>query len=70
MEASARTVVSSLRFSKRNMLHFLCGAVAAQRLAVAMEHERTNLLARTSDKTTARPPVFVCHSKHVHTSWI
>ena len=40
------------------MLHFPCGAVAAQRLAVAMEHERTYLLARTSGKTTARPPVF------------
>jgi hypothetical protein len=36
MEASARTVVPPQRFSKRNMLHFLCGAVAAQRLAVAM----------------------------------
>jgi hypothetical protein len=35
-----------------------CGAVAAQRLAVAMEHERTYLLARTSGETTARPPVF------------
>jgi len=29
------------RFSKSNMLHFLCGAVAAQRLAAAKEHERT-----------------------------
>jgi len=38
MEASARKDVSPQRFSKRNMLHFLCGAVAAQRLAVAMEH--------------------------------
>jgi hypothetical protein len=36
MEASARTVVSPQRFSKRNMLHFLSGAVAAQRLAMAM----------------------------------
>jgi len=36
MEASAQTVISPLRFLKRNMLHFLCGAVAAQRLAVAM----------------------------------
>jgi len=36
MEASAQTVISPLRFPKRNMLHFLCGAVAAQRLAVAM----------------------------------
>jgi hypothetical protein len=70
MEASARTIVSPLRFSKRNMLHFLCGAVAAQQLAVAMQHERTYLLARTSGKTTARPPVFVCRSKQVQTSWI
>jgi hypothetical protein len=36
MEATTRTVVSQQRFSKRNMLHFLCGAVAAQRLAMAM----------------------------------
>jgi hypothetical protein len=50
---------SSQRFSKRNMLHFLCGAVAAQRLAVAMEHE---MLELTSGKTTAPPPVFVCRS--------
>jgi hypothetical protein len=70
MEASARTVVSAQRISKRNMLHFLCGAVAAQRLAVAMEHKRTYVLARTNGKTTARPPVFVCHSKQVHTLWI
>ena len=27
------------------MLHFLCGAVTSQRLAVGMEHERTYLLA-------------------------
>jgi hypothetical protein len=58
MEASARTVVSTLRCSKRNMLHFLCGAVAAQRVEVAMEYERRYLLARTSGETTARPPVF------------
>jgi hypothetical protein len=32
------------------MLHFLCSAVAAQWLVVAMEHERTYLLARTSSK--------------------
>jgi hypothetical protein len=44
MEASAQTVVSPLRFSKRNMLYFLCGAVAAQRLAVAIEYEGTNCL--------------------------
>jgi hypothetical protein len=36
MEANARTVVSQLRFSKRNVLHFLWGAVAAQRLVVAI----------------------------------
>jgi hypothetical protein len=29
MEASAWTVASPQRFFKRNMLHFLCGAVAA-----------------------------------------
>jgi hypothetical protein len=40
------------------MLHFLCGAVAAQRLEVAMEYERRYLLARTSGETTARSPVF------------
>jgi hypothetical protein len=39
MEASARTVVSPQRFSKRSMFHFLGGAVAAQRLAEAMEHQ-------------------------------
>jgi hypothetical protein len=36
MEASARKVVSPQRFFKRNMLHFLSGAVAAQRSAVGM----------------------------------
>jgi acetylglutamate kinase len=56
MEASARTVVSPLSFSKRAMLHFLCGAVAAQRLAVAMEHEKTYLRSPTSGK--------VSHSNH------
>jgi len=70
MEASARTVVSPQRFSKRNMLHFMCGAVAARRLAVAMEHEGTYLLACTNGKTTARPPVFLCRSKQLYTSWI
>jgi len=30
-----------------------------------MEHTGTNLLARTSGKTTARPPVFVCCSKQI-----
>jgi hypothetical protein len=59
MEVRARTVVSPLRFSKRNMLNFLCGAVAAQRLAVAMEHEKTYRLVRTSGRTTTRPPGFV-----------
>jgi len=53
MEASARTVVSVHRFSKRKMLHFLGGAVAAQRLAVAWEHEITYLLPRTRGRTTA-----------------
>jgi len=31
---------------------------------------KTHLFARTSGKTTARPPDFVCRSKQVHTSWI
>jgi len=31
MEASARTIVSPQRFPKRNMLHFVCSAVPAQR---------------------------------------
>jgi len=44
------------------MFHFSCSAVAALRLEVAMEHKRTYLLARTTGKTTARPPVFVCRS--------
>jgi hypothetical protein len=75
MEPSARTVVLPQRFPKRNMLHVLCGAVrcgavAAQRLAVAMERESRYLLARTNGKTTARPPVFACRSKQVQTSWI
>jgi hypothetical protein len=48
----------------------LGGAVAVQHLAVAMEQGRTYLLARTSGKTTARPPVFVCRSKELHTLWI
>jgi hypothetical protein len=39
MEASPRTVVSPQRFSRRNKLHILDGAVATQRLAVAIEHE-------------------------------
>lgn len=57
---SAQAVVSPLRSSKCNMLHFLCVTVA-----VAMEHEGTNLLARRSGRT-ARPPFFVCRSKQVH----
>jgi len=65
MEATPQTVVSPQHFSKHNMLHFLWGAVAAQRLTVAMEHERTHLLARTSAKTTTRPPV-VCRCKQFH----
>jgi len=49
MEPSARTVVSPQRFSKRNMLHFRGGAVAAQRLAGAMEpKEHTSLRARAA----------------------
>jgi len=70
MEPSAWMVVSPQRFSKRNMLHFQGGAVAAQRMAGVMEHKRTYQLARTSGKTTARPPVFVCCSKQVQKSWI
>ena len=70
MEPSARAVVSPQRFPKGNLLHFLCGAVAAQRLVVAIEHERTYLFASTSGETTARPPFFVCRSKRVQTSWI
>jgi hypothetical protein len=45
-------------------------SVRGQLLAVAMEHIRTYLLALTSGKTTARPPVFVCRSKQVEISWI
>jgi hypothetical protein len=65
MEASTRTVVSPQRFSKRNMLRLLCGAVRCGSNAVAMQHKGTYLLAPTSGKTTARPPVFVCRSKQV-----
>jgi len=39
MELSARTVVPPQRLNKRNILHFPSSAVAALRLAVAMEHE-------------------------------
>jgi hypothetical protein len=56
MEASAGAAVLSQRFSKCNMLQFPGGAVAAQRLAVAVQLERTYLLARTSHKITARLP--------------
>jgi hypothetical protein len=52
MEASTRTVVTPLRYSRSNMLHFLCGAVATQRLAVAMEHEQTCLRARADNNRT------------------
>jgi hypothetical protein len=69
MEVSIWMVVSQLHFSK-HVLHILGGVVAAQRLAMVMEHERTHLLWRMSSKTTAPPPVFVCHSKQVHTVWI
>jgi hypothetical protein len=70
MEASERTAVSPWCFSKRNMLHFLGGAVAAQLLVVAMEPEETHLLACRSGGTAARVPVFVCPSRQMHTSWI
>jgi len=70
LNGSKRTVVSLHRLNKRNMLHFPCGAVAVLWLAVVMEHERTYLLACTSGKTTAQPPVFICRSKQVQTSWI
>jgi hypothetical protein len=60
MEVSAQTVVSLQHFSECNILHFLCGAVA-------MEQLRTYMLAHTSSKTTARPPVFVCRPKQVET---
>jgi hypothetical protein len=67
MEASALTVVSPLRFSKRNMLHFLCSAVAAQRLAVAVEQERTCAHERQNNctATSLRLPFQVSA-----TSWI
>ena len=50
MEASAQTVVSPQRFSKRNMLHFVCGAVAAQQLPVTMEHKKTYCLRKRAEK--------------------
>jgi hypothetical protein len=46
-------------FLDATCFHFLGGAVAAQRLVVAMELERTYLLVRTRDKITARLPVFI-----------
>jgi hypothetical protein len=52
-------------FLQNKHAYSLCGVVAAQRLAVAMEHDRTYLFARTNGKTAARPPVFVCRSKQV-----
>jgi hypothetical protein len=55
-ETSVQAALSSRRFSKCNMFHFLGGAVAAQPLAVAKQPQRTNLLARMSDKITARLP--------------
>jgi len=55
MEASARTVVPALRFTKRNMLHFLGRAVAAQRL-VRGNGTRKNIPAcarkRQNDRAT------------------
>jgi hypothetical protein len=53
MEASALMVILPKRFSNRNMLRLLCGAVAALRL-VTMEHKGTYLLARTA--TSLRLP--------------
>jgi len=50
MEARAWRVVSLQYFSKRNMLRFLGGLVAAQRLAAAVGHERIYLFACTSGK--------------------
>jgi hypothetical protein len=38
------------------MLHFLGGSVAAERLAVTMQLERTYRFAHTSDKVTVRLP--------------
>jgi hypothetical protein len=59
METRARTVVSPQRFSRRNMFHFLGGAVAAQRLALAMNtkehactHERQTNHTATSLRLT------------------
>jgi hypothetical protein len=58
MEASTRTVVSPQRFSRRNMLHFLCGAVrwphsggggnGTQKNIPACAHERQNNRTATS----------------------
>jgi hypothetical protein len=70
MESGRRTVALPKRFSRHNILHFLCGTVAEQRLAVEMEHERTYQHARTSGKTTARLKAFFSLSKQVHASWI
>jgi hypothetical protein len=58
MEASARTVVSPQRFSRCNMLRFLGGTVAAQRLTMALEHERTcaHQLHNSSTATILRYP--------------
>jgi hypothetical protein len=54
--AHRRLLPSLRRFSRRNVLHFLGGPVAAQPLAAAVQPERTYLLARTNDKITARLP--------------
>jgi hypothetical protein len=51
MEASERTVVSQQRVSRRNMLNFLDVAVAAQRLAMVLEHQRTCLRAPAATAT-------------------
>jgi hypothetical protein len=52
-------VVSPQRFSKRKMLHFLGGAVAAQRLAVAMEHKRNTCLCAQAAKQPHGHPIRV-----------
>jgi hypothetical protein len=53
-DSHLRTVVFRLQ-----MLHFQSGAVAAQRLAVAIKHEEPFLCARTIGETATRRPLFV-----------
>jgi hypothetical protein len=52
MEASSQTVVSPQRFSKCNMLHFLGGAVAAQRLAVQRNTNEHACAHKRQDNST------------------